>query len=329
MDYSITTCPVCDTNLIQDYQYENNFHSHVICVCYVCGTFAFTEMNIDKNIFAPYLFYNNIILNNKDKYFFIGTSEQFAKVRKEDTRAVLLISQEVETWYPRTFSERIDKILLGLSGLSKYEGNYIMLPEDDIYSAFFAKRYKSDGSKIDIEEQGAQVEFIFKYLLESSLIDKKNTKYEVIILPEGLKRIDELQKNLSGNKDAFIAMSFAENMRNVKDAIGEAIVEAGYCPKIMNEIEHNNQIVPEILHQIRQCKFVVADFTNSNNGAYYEAGYAAGLGKEVIHVCREDIFNRCGHFDIKQKATILWKDVADLKEKLCKRIVATIPDNRT
>jgi nucleoside 2-deoxyribosyltransferase len=324
MFYTVTTCPICDRNLVQGRQCKNNLHSHAIYLCEGCGRFVFKNMEIDKNMFAPYLFYNNTILNDKDKYFVIGTSEEFVKMREKDPRAVLLVSQEVETWYPRTFSERIDKILLGLSGMSKYDGNYIRLPEDDIYSAFFAKRYKPDGSKIYREEQDAQIEFIFKYLLENRLVDKKDTKYEVTILPEGLKRIDELQKNQSNNKNVFIAMSFADNMKHVRDAIHEAIVEAGYCPRIMIEIEHNNQIVPEILYEIKQSKFVVADFTNSNNGAYYEAGYAAGLGKEVIHVCSEDIFTTSGHFDIKQKASILWKDVADLKEKLRRRIDATI-----
>lgn len=92
----------------------------------------------------------------------------------------------------------------------------------------------------------------------------------------------------------------------------------------MDEIEHNHQIVPEMLYQIREARFIVADFTNHNNGAYYEAGYALGLGKEVIHVCNKARFGEDGHFDIKQINTVLWEEPDDLRTKLSARIKATI-----
>ncbi len=61
-------------------------------------------------------------------------------------------------------------------------------------------------------------------------------------------------------------------------------------------------------------------------GAYYEAGYAEALGKEVIICCREDIFNgdKKPHFDIAQKSSIVWKDEEDLENRLYKRIEATV-----
>lgn len=92
----------------------------------------------------------------------------------------------------------------------------------------------------------------------------------------------------------------------------------------MDELEHNGQIVPEMLYQIRQAKFVVADLTHKNNGAYYEAGYALGNGKPVIQLCRSDEFNGSGHFDVKQICTILWNSESEIKDKLVDRIRATI-----
>ena len=97
-----------------------------------------------------------------------------------------------------------------------------------------------------------------------------------------------------------------------------------YGPIFMDEIEHNNQIVPEMLHEIRQSKFVVAEFTKHNNGAYYEAGYAAGLGKEVIHICKKDSFDKGIHFDVKQVNTIIWETEVELTKRLLKRIEAII-----
>ena len=95
-------------------------------------------------------------------------------------------------------------------------------------------------------------------------------------------------------------------MKPVDEAIRQAIVKCGYEPVIMKDIEYNHQIVPEMLYQIRQAKFVIAEFTNHNNGAYYEAGYAAALGKEVIHLCKKSSFENDAHFDIAQENIVQW-----------------------
>ncbi len=61
------------------------------------------------------------------------------------------------------------------------------------------------------------------------------------------------------------------------------------------------------------------------DGAYYEAGYAHALGKEVIHLYdeREKATNPL-HFDVAQKSTVMYNGLDDLKAKLIKRIKATI-----
>ena len=336
----MSNCWACDNSLKLEPHY-NHKDDYMQYICDVCGHFAISKkLRIDRNMLAPYLFYNNKKLsstNDDNKIFLILPQNQIAEIQqREYSHAILLTDEDVKTWYPQTFSERIDKILLTLSLLSKYDGNYINLSSEEVYSAFFVKRYNFDGTKISEGNLGMQVNFIYRYSRENNLIEKfensfierrDKDRHEIMILPDGLNRIYELQKNLSNCKDAFIAMSFAEDMKNVRDAIDKAITKAGYNSRIMNKIEHNNQIVPEILHEIRQSKFVVAEFTGHNNGAYYEAGYAAGLGKEVIHVCKKDTFETDGHFDVQQKATVLWETEIELVEKLYNRIKATIPEN--
>ena len=94
----------------------------------------------------------------------------------------------------------------------------------------------------------------------------------------------------------------------------------------MDELEHNNQIVPEMLYQIKQARFLVVDESDCNLGAYYEAGYAAGMGKPVIHICNKARFNDAAHFDVRQVNTIMWTpdDIDDLSRRLAKRIEATV-----
>ncbi len=44
--------------------------------------------------------------------------------------------------------------------------------------------------------------------------------------------------------------------------------------------------------QIRDAKFVIADLTHGNDGAYWEAGYAEGLGKPVAYICEKEEFKK-------------------------------------
>ena len=121
-------------------------------------------------------------------------------------------------------------------------------------------------------------------------------------------------------------MKFGEETLDLRDALKQAISKAGYLPVLIDEVQYNGQIVPEMLYQIRESRFVIAELSHHNNGAYYEAGYALGLGKEVIHICEEEAMGSKLHFDVKQVNTITYKadDLDGLKERLTKRIQATI-----
>ena len=81
--------------------------------------------------------------------------------------------------------------------------------------------------------------------------------------------------------------------------------------------DFNGKIDDEIIAKLRSCRLVIADFTAGNagkearGGVYYEAGFAHGLGKEVIFTVREDCLDRV-HFDIRQFNHIVWKEVDKL-----------------
>ena len=68
---------------------------------------------------------------------------------------------------------------------------------------------------------------------------------------------------------------------------------------------------------------MVADFTGHRAGVYYEAGFARGLGREVICCCQMDDFDN-RHFDLHVMNHIVWKDAGDLRVQLARRVKATI-----
>lgn len=82
---------------------------------------------------------------------------------------------------------------------------------------------------------------------------------------------------------------------------------------------HNGNLSDKIIEEIRNCKFLIADFTRQNTGVYFEVGYARGIGKTVIYTCRQDDFANI-HFDIKQIQFVVWTDETGLKQKLREQI---------
>ena len=111
-------------------------------------------------------------------------------------------------------------------------------------------------------------------------------------------------------------MWFDTSMTNIyQNAIAPAIEDAGYTPYRVDEDNHNNMIDNQIIAQIRQSHFIIADFTSEidkpRGGVYYEAGFAHGLGKEVIWTCRADVIDHI-HFDTRQYNHIIWNE-NDLK----------------
>ncbi len=81
---------------------------------------------------------------------------------------------------------------------------------------------------------------------------------------------------------------------------------------------------------IRNSRFLVADMSDGNNGAYWEAGFAEGLGWPVIYTCHEEKWNDIKtrpHFDTNRMATILWHPdkFGEARSKLTAIIRNTLP----
>ena len=179
---------------------------------------------------------------------------------------------------------------------------------------------------LNIEHQHFHKELkgIVEILSDMELLKMEDGSYSSFYITyKGWERIDLLNIKKEKFKKVFIAMWFDKSMVEYKDAIMSAIRETKYWPVIINEKEHNNQIVPEILYEINTSAFIVADITGGRNGVYYEAGYAQGVGKEVILTLHNNSEAK-PHFDVDQKNQIRYDSAKELTEKLVKRIKATV-----
>lgn len=145
------------------------------------------------------------------------------------------------------------------------------------------------------------------------------------ITPRGWDRLDELRRVGSGSDQAFVAMSFNRELDEARDVgFKPALVATGYRPLILLDHEHNGLIDDLIVSEIRRSGLLVVDFTLHAKGAYFEAGFAMGLGLPVIRTCRESDWNEL-HFDVNHYNVISWTEPPELREKLERRIRATVP----
>ena len=254
--------------------------------------------------------------------YFIGDLNKSLDVSSEFTNqtTVPVTYAMVEQWYPKKLKDIFKIVINYCVKKQKHPGELIHLYSIDEDVLFV------DPNLSDIDKRDYKF-FITRCMHEEGLITKLNTEpFFIDLFTLTAKAISLIEDEKSqDNKVAFIAIKFGDNQERIA-AIQNAIAQAGFEPRIMNQLETNNWIMPEIFYQIKNSRFVVADFSLPCDGAYYEAGYAAALEKPVIHLfdsreLRED--NKL-HFDIAQKSTIFYENYDDLKKRLYNRIRATI-----
>lgn len=334
-------CPICDTVVPYYADYNRDL---VFYECSICGRFQLDAFEqIDINHLASFLLYNGFKPGlGEYRYYTVLDKEICDKYRKKFDdgkntcgRPVHMDKEIIDNWYPKSFSEKVDNVLLFLNSRIKHIGQQISLCYQELLSAFFIDRKDYEhlpmydrGSWKNRSEDDCEHELIYmlNYLKRCSYIQYNDGPSEeewidISLLPEAYARIDALQKNTANGSNVLVAMKFGADTVQLRESIRKGITDAGYIAVFIDEVQHNDFITPELLKYIRDSKFVVVDLTHQNNGAYFEEGYAMGLGKAVIQLCKNDTHL---HFDIAQKNTIIWSKEEDIPQKLTNRIKATI-----
>ena len=135
----------------------------------------------------------------------------------------------------------------------------------------------------------------------------------------------EKRGELSGDY-GFLARKFDDSELDnfVHDVLKPTVEEStGYKLHDMNDVSRAGVIDNIMRIEVRDAKFVLVDLTHDNNGAYWEAGYAEGLGKPVIYLCEQGKFDaEKTHFDTNHCTTVLWDRNDDAE--FSRRLTATL-----
>lgn len=150
----------------------------------------------------------------------------------------------------------------------------------------------------------------------------------------GWERFQRIKAGKSTGRNAFMAMKFDDaDMSAVFAACFKPAVESvGFVLKTLMDDQPAGLIDDQLRVALRNSQFVIADLTHANNGAYWEAGFAEGLGRPVIYTCREAEWkSQRTHFDTNHLVTIIWNqdDYASAMHRLAATIRATLPDGAT
>jgi hypothetical protein len=146
------------------------------------------------------------------------------------------------------------------------------------------------------------------------------------LTPKALTLMQNFFQNIY-NK-CFLAIAFTDPdgkpvNNDVRNAIREVLKSFDIELVVIDEKEHNDGIMDHIIAEINEAKFVIADLSYHKNGVYFEAGFAKGQGKQVIHTVNRE-HKKNIHFDVQHLNLIIWTNTDHLKEKLANRIRATM-----
>lgn len=149
---------------------------------------------------------------------------------------------------------------------------------------------------------------------------------------DGWLYYETLEKGGMSYSKAFMAMEFGKEdlIRMLEDVFKPAVLQAGFELYKLDDQPKAGLIDDRLRVEIQGSDFLIADLTHRNPGAYWEAGYAEGLGKPVIYTCEKSCFENEStkpHFDTNHHLTIIWEEAnSDVAASNLKATIrATLP----
>lgn len=302
-----TNCPVCSKmeSEIMTIEGGNDLEE---CICPRCGTFRASGQFMEGN--------HGDVDWIKSRHIVSGI------LRERELRGMPVLticSNEIGDLIksfpiPETPGEKAKRLLFLLSKIVKEHGKTIPF-----------KNYKTL-LPLCYAEYVDQLHYYLTYLQEKGYINNyARLSGSCDISVNGWDFIYDYEKRINSTQ-AFVAMWFDDRMDDAyKEAIRPALEKLGYDPIInVKFMEHNEKIDDIIIAEIRKSRLLIAEFSGHRPCVYFEAGFAKGLGIDVIFICHKKYFKKA-QFDIRQYSHIKWEYAEELKEKLIKRIGATIP----
>lgn len=309
-------CPVCNSEatLLNTPIFPNSFDSFYSCK--KCGAFGL-QLNA-KNFLTDLILPD---IEKKQKMAILSHHIAVYNNENKSSNTLFLTKDSIEEILKETFPtpmEQMDEFILFLGEESKTPGKNISLSTTKLLDTTIYS--------LDFEN----TQFVINSAKSLDLIDG-NANYIHLTL-NGWEKYQELKKERKDSKKAFMAMQLDNTKLKdfLENYIRPEIEKIGFSVETVIHQEKPGLIDDKIRVEIRNSRFVIIDISDENRGAYWEAGYAEGLGKKVFYICDKDKWNdgKIAHFDVRNQQTFQWdtENPKDFTERLKASIRLTFPD---
>jgi hypothetical protein len=243
-----------------------------------------------------------------------------------------------------TPAEQANNVMLYLDDSLSSPGALISMPaqesipeQENIYGLLGIKRGKGEWNDLYFIVTSLEAQQLLKVNYE----EKMTTHGVLRKIPEaisltfaGWQKVVELRRSVKDSRKAFVAMEFPNPEKTEANYFFQntlldkylvpAVKKAGYdlANALRSEPKAGN-LHARLEVEIRAARFVVAEISHHNNGAYWEAGFARGLGKPVIYMYNRVIGKSDRpHFDVGSDLYVLWEQ--DKPEKAADELKAVV-----
>lgn len=165
-------------------------------------------------------------------------------------------------------------------------------------------------SLIQIAEMGEKAGLVLISRQEPQRIRSGKWTPNISLSYEGWERFYEISRKNPGGKNGFLAMKFNDPALEtlVSNTLKPKLSEVGFTLVDVRDVSRAGVIDNIMRREITRSAFVLADLSHDNSGAYWEAGFAEGLGKPVIYICEKKKFEQSKtHFDTNHCTTVMWE----------------------
>ncbi|MCK4358844.1 MAG: hypothetical protein KAW92_08895 [Candidatus Cloacimonetes bacterium] len=328
--------------------------------CYRCGRYIIDRSgSMELDYLRNSNQFNNITMSKISGWIRENQDLGIVEINRKKLQSLISLPE-------LTVFEKADKMLLHLAKQFPIAGSYLTYKFNEIFGILerikkktFPEEglgnskefYKNITDLLPLISIGRIIDgYEFEFIWKQYIIAKNEyiSQYNSIpmITPTGWAYLETFRHPNPESKKAFVAMWFTDEMKEILEKyIQPAAFDAGeYKAETIDEKDFNGDVNDAIIGEIRNSKFVIADFTGNRGGVYYEAGFAKGFNIPVIFTCNEEWWDkeverkvkaklnngeiesvkitekRKVHFDLNHQSFILWKDGKDLYDKLVKRI---------
>jgi hypothetical protein len=155
-------------------------------------------------------------------------------------------------------------------------------------------------------------DYILGYLKQGGLIETRfnpNQQFEITLTPYGWQQIKRLREAVVSSRRIFLALAFGHDELDnfIEKHLRPAVKDTGFDLFRLNDETPAGSITNRMRVEIRNSRLLIAEVSHNNTGAYWEAGFAEGLGRPVIYICQDEQGGAASlHFDVRQQQAVIY-----------------------